>query len=142
MGATGLCLGVRTGGEFGLAVIPGKVPEPGHARSREYAMNTQIDRDNAIEKLRELVPQGATIYVLLRRKNALGTCRWLEFYHIRDNELRCITWDVAQAIDGPYCRQHDALRVTGAGLDVGYASVDHLSQVLFGTGHMLRHKWL
>lgn len=105
-------------------------------------MNTQIDRDNAIKKLREQVPHRATIYVLLRRKNALGTCRCLEFYQIRDNRLTRITWDVAQAIDGTYCRECDALKVTGTGLDVGYASVDSLSHVLFGTGGVLTHTWL
>ena len=105
-------------------------------------MNTQIDRDNAIKKLREKVSQGDTIYVLLRRVDDLGTCRWVEFYHVHDNQLKRITWDVAQAIDGTYCREHDALKVTGAGLDVGYASVDTLSQVLFSTGRALRHQWL
>ena len=105
-------------------------------------MNTQVNRDNAIKKLREQVPHGATIYVLLRRKNALGTCRWLEFYHVRDNALWRITWDVAQAIDATYCREQDALEVTGVGLDVGYASVDTLSRVLFGTGGALTHTWL
>ena len=105
-------------------------------------MNTKLERDNAIKKLRELVPQGATIYVLLRHKNKLGTCRWLEFYVVRDSDLKRITWDVTQAIDGTYCREHDALQVTGAGLDVGYASVDSLSHVLFGTSRALRHQWL
>jgi hypothetical protein len=35
MGAKGLCLGVLTDREIGLAVIPGMVPEPGHARFRD-----------------------------------------------------------------------------------------------------------
>jgi hypothetical protein len=35
MGADGLCLGVLTGREIGLAEIPGTVPEPGHARPRD-----------------------------------------------------------------------------------------------------------
>jgi hypothetical protein len=35
MSADGLCLGVLTDREIGLAVIPGTVPEPGHARFRD-----------------------------------------------------------------------------------------------------------
>lgn len=35
MGAEGLCLGVLTGREIGLAAIPGTVPESDHARPRE-----------------------------------------------------------------------------------------------------------
>ena len=105
-------------------------------------MNTRIERDDSIEKIRELVPQGTTIYVLLRHKNRIGTCRWLEFYVVSDHELKRITWDVAQVIEGTYCRRLDALRVTGAGLDSGFSSVDTLSRVLFGTGRSLKHQWL
>ena len=105
-------------------------------------MNTKVHRDTAIQKLREVVTPGSTIYVVLRRKNPLGTCRWLEFYHVRDGELKRITWDVALAVDGEYCREHDALKVTGAGLDVGYASVESLGQALLGSGRALKHQWL
>jgi hypothetical protein len=105
-------------------------------------MKTTKERDHAITKLRAQVPPGATIYVLLRHKDALGTCRWLEFYVIHDNTLKRITWDVALAIEGTYCREHDALHVTGTGLDVGFASVDQLAHVLFGTGGALRYQWL
>lgn len=105
-------------------------------------MNTEVQRDTAVKKLREVVTPGANIYVVLRRKNKLGTCRWLEFYHVHDGELKRITWDVALAIQGEYCREHDALKVTGAGLDVGYASVDNLGDALFGTGRALKHRWL
>ena len=105
-------------------------------------MNTEVQRDTAVKKLRGVIAPGATIYVLLRRKNKLGNCRWLEFYHIHDGQLKCITWDVALAIQAEYCREHDAVKFTGAGLDVGYASVRDLSDALFGTSRPLTHKWL
>ena len=82
------------------------------------------------------------VYVVLRRKNQLGTCRWLEFYHVHEGVLKRITWDVALAIQCEYCREHDAVKVTGSGLDVGFASVDSLSQALFGNGRALKHQWL
>jgi hypothetical protein len=133
---------VPVGREIGQAGDTRQSAGTDPARFREHVMKTNTERDHAIKKLSELVPHGATIYVLLRHKNSLGTCRWLEFYVICDNDLKRITWDVTQAIDGTYCREHDATQVTGAGLDVGYASVDTLSQVLFGTGRALMHKWL
>ena len=102
-------------------------------------MNTKVQRDISIQKLREAITPGATIYVLLRHKNKLGTCRWIEFYHIHDGQLKCITWDVSLVIQGEYCREHDAVKTTGVGLDVGYASVRDLSDVL---GRTLTHKWL
>jgi predicted nucleotidyltransferase len=105
-------------------------------------MNTEVQRDTAIQKLREVITPGATIYVVLRRKNQLGTCRWLEFYHVHDGELKRITWDVALAIQCEYCREHDAVKVTGSGLDVGFASVDSLGDALFSTGRALKHRWL
>jgi hypothetical protein len=49
---------------------------------------------------------------------------------------------VALAIQGEYCREHDAVKITGAGLDVGYASVRDLSDALFGPSRPLTHKWL
>ena len=105
-------------------------------------MNTEVQRDTAVKNLREVIAPGATIYVLLRRKNKLGTCRWVEFYHINEGQLKCITWDVALAIQGEYCREHDAVKITGAGLDVGYASVRELSDALYGPSRPLAHKWL
>jgi len=104
-------------------------------------MNTEVQRDTAV-KLREIITPGATIYVLLRRKNKLGTCRWLELYHIHDGQLKCITWDVALAIQCEYCREHDSVKVAGSGLDVGFASVDSLGQAIFGNGRALKHQWL
>lgn len=105
-------------------------------------MNTEIEREKSLERLREMIRPGATIYVLLRHKNPLGTARWLEFYAIHENQLKCVTWDIAHAIGGVYCRKHDALKVTGSGLDAGFASVDLLGDALFGTGRTLKHKWL
>lgn len=84
--------GDRAGGDN-----PARSRDPASARSRAPAMNTQIERDASLAKLREQVRPGSTICVLLRRKNKLGTCRWLEFYHVHDGELKRITWDVALA---------------------------------------------
>lgn len=105
-------------------------------------MNTEVQRDTAIQKLREVITTGATIYVVLRRKNQLGTCRWLEFYHVHEGELKRITWDVAIAIQDEYSREHDAVKITGSGLDVGFASVATLAETLFGDSRALRHQWL
>jgi hypothetical protein len=105
-------------------------------------MNTEVQRDTAIQKLREVITPGATIYVVLRRKNQLGTCRWLEFYHVHEGELKRITLDVALAIQCEYCHDQYALKVTGSGLDGGFASVDNLGDALFGTGRELKHCWL
>ena len=105
-------------------------------------MNTDVQRETALHTLRDMIAHGSTIYVLLRHRNELGTCRWLEFYHIHDGTLKRITWDVAVAIQGEYCREHDALTVEGTGLDVGYESVDTLSRALYGTGRALKHQWL
>ncbi len=142
MGATGLCLGVQTGREIGLAEKPRHGAGTRPRTTSRSTMNTEVHRDTAIKKRREVITPGANIYVVLRRKNKLGTCRWLEFYHVRDGELKRITWDVALAVDGEYCREHDAVKVTGSGLDVGFASVDSLGQALFGNGRALKHQWL
>ena len=38
-------------------------------------MNTEVQRDNALKTLRESITRGSTIYVLLRHRNEIGTCR-------------------------------------------------------------------
>ena len=105
-------------------------------------MNSEVQRDNAIKSLRETIARGSTIYVLLRHKNEMGTCRWLEFYHAHESELKRITWEVTLAVQGEYCRERDALRFFGTGLDSGFASVHDLSEALFDTGRALKHRWL
>lgn len=130
------------GGEIGQAGDTRQGAGTNSARFREYVMKTNAERDHAINQLREQLHRGTVIYTVLRHKNRMGTCRWIEFYFITDNRPENITWHVAQAIDSTYCRRRDALRITGCGLDVGFAAVYNLSSLLFGDGYALKQRWL
>ncbi len=112
-----------------------------HAASR-YHINTEVQRDTAIPKPREVITTEATIYVVLLRKTNsapdAGGVLPRPRGHTETHYLR----RGAHPIQCEYCRAPDAEKVTGSGLDVGFASVDSLSDALFGNARALNHQWL
>jgi len=103
----------------------------------------QAERAEAIDYLRNsYLKAGDTVYTSLLHVSKSGMSRLIDLYAIRDNTPLRITWNVAKAIDGTYDRRGNALRVSGAGTDVGFASVYQLSHTLFGDGYALKHRWL
>jgi len=93
-----------------------------------------------------------TIYTVLRRVSASGMTRWLDLYVMVDNEPRRITWPAAEVMGWTYDRKHDALKVGGCGMDLGFHTVYTLSRYLFkdapegmqvkDAGYEIRHEWM
>jgi len=103
----------------------------------------QAERAKAIDYLRgDYLKAGDTVYTILRHVSASGMSRLLDVYCIKDNKPLRLTWNVAVALERTYDRRKEALRVSGAGEDVGFATVYHLSHTLFGDGYALQHRWL
>lgn len=105
-------------------------------------MKTNAERDHAINKLREELQPGTIIYTVLRHMIQSGTVQWLEFYHISDNQLSRITWEVTQVIGGTYCRKHDAFRAALCGMDAGVSAAYTLGEVLYANRHAFKHQRL
>jgi len=102
----------------------------------------QTERAEAIESLKESLKPGDTVYTILRSVSASGMSRCLDVISISNNQPFRLTWDAAIALEQTYDRRRDAIRVSGCGLDVGYAVASRLAEKLFGDYRALNHRWL
>lgn len=100
------------------------------------------DRQEAIAELRKYMKPGITVLTILRRVSPSGMSRLIDIHVIVDNEPLRFTWTAARALGLTYNRRHEALRIDGAGLDVGFDVTYRLSSLLHGDGYALKHRWL
>jgi hypothetical protein len=109
-----------------------------------------MDRNYAIEQLlTHYVKEGDTIYTVIRSVSASGMSRTMAVKVVRDNRIDDITFNVAHALDYPLVEVNGsrAIRVGGAGMDMGFHVVYSLGRVLFrgqgeDPGYLLNHRWI
>lgn len=95
---------------------------------------SKTEREEAIDKLREMLKPGDTVYTVLRHVSRSGMMRAIDLYVYQDNEPRRITWLVCKAAGYPYNETHKALRADGCGMDMGFSVVYSLSSTLYRDG--------
>ena len=93
----------------------------------------QAERQEAIERLREFIKPGDTVYTVLRHVSRSGMMRHIDCYVMEDNEPRYISYNVALATDNP-ATDGGAVKIGGCGMDMGFALVYDLSATLFPDG--------
>lgn len=126
----------------------------------------EAERQEAIERLRELCPPGTTIYTVLRHVSRSGMSRLITVCMVKDGRIRDLTWDAGKALDWPLPSGKRGIRTDGAGMDMGFHLVHSLSYAIhgmqgkgttrtpsgmcpvqptpenYGAGYSLRHEWL
>lgn len=93
----------------------------------------------AIERLRQWVKPGDTIYCILRHVSKSGMSRVIDLKTIScghgesegEAGLWHIGYNVAQALAMPYDRKNEGIRIGGCGMDMGFAIVSDLAATLF-----------
>ena len=93
-----------------------------------------IERQQAVERLREMLKPGDTVYTTIKHVSRSGMQRSIDVHLIRDNKPVWIAPAVAKAADYPFDERREALKVSGCGMDMGFAVVYDLSRVLFPKG--------
>lgn len=109
------------------------------------------ERQEAIERLRDLCPPGTRILCTLDHASKSGMSRRISFYAVDcEAEGGDVVWlnGLIEKL-GTYKRPrsgntitHDGLRVDGAGMDMGFAVVYDVSNAVHGDGYSLKHRWL
>jgi hypothetical protein len=100
------------------------------------------EREEAIEYLKESIKPDDTIYVILRHVSKSGMSRLLDLYLIKDGRPFRITWNAARALEVPYDRRREALRIGGYGTDVAFEAAYHLGWAIFNDASALKHQWI
>lgn len=107
---------------------------------------TKAERQEAIERLREMVKPGDTLYTALKHVSSSGMYRAINVFLILPSRLddptrseRSVTpsWlsrRVATALGERFDDRREAVGVSGAGMDMGFHLVYNLAHTLFPDG--------
>ena len=96
-------------------------------------MTKQAKQEQAevIRELKELLKPGDTVYTILNHVSRSGMSRSISAYIMQDNKPRKIDYQVSKAIKYPVDRSNGGVKITGCGMDMGFALIDSLSWALY-----------
>lgn len=107
------------------------------------------EREATLAKLREWMPEGSTVYCVLRSKSRSGMQRVIGLVTIlRDKggrggiDLRHQNYAAAEALGARLNDRENGIIVRGAGMDMGWHLVRRLSRALYGREDALRANWI
>lgn len=109
---------------------------------------TKQEQQAAIERLKQWVQPGDTIYCVLAHVSTSGMRRVIRFYKIVTSqetgkqETWCLGWNIAKALEYGYNDKREGVVVNGCGMDMGFHVVYSLSDKLFADGYLLKSSWL
>ena len=118
-----------------------------------------MDREEAIEKLRDAIRPNDTLYTQLVHVTKSGMTRFIKVFKIEDDYPYNYTYLVAKALGWKTSDKYDGIKVGGVGMDMGFHIIYSLGQVLWpdGTpephgrrngepdsagGYAINHRWL
>lgn len=100
----------------------------------------RTEQAEALARLRDWLKPGDTVYTILRHRSASGMSRSISCVGIgpdTDGERRIFDYDynVARALGYSIDRDRAGVKVSGAGMDMGFHIVYNLSRILFPDGY-------
>lgn len=100
-----------------------------------------MTKTEAIQQLRHYLPDGATVYCILRSRSQSGTAHRISLYVYHDGYMQWLDGLVSDALGLARPATDTAgLTVRGCGMDMGFHLVcERLAHVI---GRDLRHEWL
>lgn len=98
------------------------------------------DHDDAVARLRELLPPGSTVFCVLRHVSRSGMQRIISFYALVPDGKggtypQYLDGYISSAVGLPRASgMRDGLKVNGCGMDMGFHVVYELGYALYGRG--------
>lgn len=101
-------------------------------------MTTKDERNKAIASLREMLTPGDTLYTVLRKRARSGMSRNIDVFLLDatgtpGNQLRWLSGYVSTACGVPRAKD-EGLRLSGAGMDMGFWLVYNIGRALYPDG--------
>lgn len=94
-------------------------------------MNSKKATQEAIERLKEWVKPGDTLYCVLKHESRSGMSRTIQLVKMEEEGPVYLGYTTATALGWSYDRKHEGVKVTGCGMDMGFHLVYTLSATLF-----------
>jgi hypothetical protein len=107
--------------------------------------HTKAERAESLERLREWFPKGSTVYTVLRHVSKSGMSRdigVLAPFVSKEYGIQFMHPNHATSVVLGVPLKRDAVRIGGAGMDMGYHIAYSLSHALYGDGYALKHAWV
>lgn len=96
---------------------------------------TKQEQTQALEALRTILEPGMEVYVIIRSVAPSGMSRIIDFYApetcFDKPSIRWIGTLVAKVLGKPYLDKQRGIRVNGCGMDMAWAAVSELSELLW-----------
>jgi hypothetical protein len=114
-------------------------------QSEKTMKYTKAEIEEQTALLKNWFPEGSTVYTVLRHVSASGMSREVGVVAIVDKaDIRhpnhavsvVLGWARAKGAKG------DGVKVKGCGMDMGFHLAYALSDVLYGNGYALNHRWI
>lgn len=103
----------------------------------------RADYDEAMASLARLVPNGSTVYTILRGEpSRSGMTRTIGLVVFLDGQPYHPNWAAATVLGRRMGRHGDGVVCQGGGMDMGFELVYTLAQRLYGDGYALTQRWL
>lgn len=101
-------------------------------------------RSEAIERLRQMLPAGTTVFTILRSVSRSGMKREIDVlcWDNTSKEPVVFSWLEGLALDHRLSKTCKAVVVHGTGMDMEFCLVSNLSRLLHGNDRVLRHRRL
>ena len=101
-----------------------------------------MNKEEAIEKLREVIKEGDTLWTQLHHVTKSGMTRYIGVRLLKDDYPYNYTYHVAKALDWKLSDKHEGVKVGGCGMDMGFHLIYSLSHALYGDGYAIKQRWL
>lgn len=95
---------------------------------------SEQERQEAIKRLRQVIKPGETLHTVLRHVSKSGMSRSISIIQVKGGKTHDWSYLVAKAIGEKIDQNHDGIKISGCGMDMGFALVYQLSAVLYGYG--------
>ncbi len=92
------------------------------------------EREEAKERLREILQPGDTVYTVLRHVSRSGMSRAIDVYKLEDGEPMWLSRLAATAAGYRFSDRYEAVDMGGCGMDMGFALVYAVSRSLWPDG--------
>jgi hypothetical protein len=109
--------------------------------ARKITLNTQ-EVETATGLLRRWFPVGATVSLVRLHTSASGASHTIKIVATANGEVFNVSWDVAGVLGMSHDDRRGAVVAKGGGMDMGFATVYDLAQVLHGDPRALTHRWI
>lgn len=92
------------------------------------------EQKEAIARLRKEIKPGETLHTILRHVSKSGMSRSISIIQIKRGQTYDWSYLVAKAIGEKIDQSHEGIKISGAGMDMGFELVYRLSALLYGYG--------